>query len=113
MLRNLMTAILPLNGHPVADAAVNPDRLADYVKDNPWGGAQVAADCYSGKRFLRFPAEAVGGGYGFVHGATSATELGLRGMVGVGVVSGGAVAAAAGAGASILGCAGGIAAGQL
>jgi len=107
--------ISPVAGSVVsmADLAVNPDRLDDYIKDNPWGDKGILANCYKGGHTGRTIGGIAGGVGGFGLGAVSGSELGPVGAVGVGTISGAAGAGIGGSAGTVGGCAVGVIGGLL
>jgi RHS repeat-associated protein len=107
---NSDSPIAPVAGSVVsmADLAVNPDRLGDYIKDNPWGSKGILKDCYKGGRTGRTVGGVVGGVGGFGLGFGSGLELGPVGAAGVGSVSGLAGAGIGGSAGTVGGCAVGV-----
>jgi len=95
----------------MVDAYVNPDRLDNYIKNNPWAGSETLGDCIGGVRVGRPIGGAAGAVVGFGLGAASGSELGLPGALGVGAVSGAAGYGIGSSTGSTIGCGVGVASG--
>lgn len=87
----------------MVDLAVNPGRLAHYMKHNNLPGKRLLEDCYNGGHPARTIGAVFGGGVGFIAGTASARDLGRR-SVGVGGISGAAGAKIGGATGVVGGC---------